>query len=234
MRLLPFQARITFSNGALIEASRIAVWNKDKIIVTISAGLWVVNVATITQGKSYHLPSHRCSAISYKYWIHQGLCGSVINIGLIDFRQPKLIYLQARSAWVSSRSSCAILNTEENKLNIIVTLVLHVVLLLTMLAGLFRLRRDGSGRFGIAQLLWNQVGSWWFPCLWCSPSTDMFSVRKNILGLLIATLTGVPTTVGPYIFSYKSTLRSSRRGLAGVYLFESEWYCSVLEIRCLN
>jgi len=81
--------------------------------------------------------------------------------------------VRARSAWVSSRSSCTVINTEENKLNIIVTLALDMVLLLTMLAGLLRLRRDGSGRFGVAQLLWNQ----------------------GVLWLLLATVAGVPPTV---------------------------------------
>jgi hypothetical protein len=32
-----------------------------------------------------------------------------------------------------------------------------IVLLLTMLAGLFRLRYDGYGTFGLARLLWKQV-----------------------------------------------------------------------------
>jgi len=110
----------------------IAIWNKDKIVVTISTGLWFVNAAFITQG-----------------------------------------IVRARSAWVSSRSSCTVINTEENKLNIIVTLALDMVLLLTMLAGLLRLRRDGSGRFGVARLLWIQSFLW----------------------LLFATLAGVPPTV---------------------------------------
>jgi hypothetical protein len=48
-------------------------------------------------------------------------------------------------------------NTESNKLNIIVTLVTDVILLLIMLIGLFRLRRNGAGTFGLGQLLWRQA-----------------------------------------------------------------------------
>ena len=31
---------------------------------------------------------------------------------------------------------------------------------ITMLAGLFRLRRLGAGTFGLGRLLWTQVGRW--------------------------------------------------------------------------
>ena len=50
-----------------------------------------------------------------------------------------------------------VLNTERSKDNIIATLVSDVVLLLTMLVGLLRLRKDGT-LFGLGQLLWRQVG----------------------------------------------------------------------------
>jgi hypothetical protein len=158
VRPLSFQARTIFPNKALIEASRAAIWNRDKIVVTISAGIWFVNAVVIIQGKSRHLPSHRRPAISRGHYIYQGLRGSVININLIEFRHSKLIYLQARDAWVPS-SSCTAINTEENKPNIVVSLVLDMILLLTMLAGLLRLRRGGDGRFGVIRFLWNQVGS---------------------------------------------------------------------------
>jgi hypothetical protein len=51
-----------------------------------------------------------------------------------------------------------VLNPESSKLNITVLLVTDIVLLLTMLVGLLRLRSDGIGTFGIGQLLWKQVG----------------------------------------------------------------------------
>lgn len=61
------------------------------------------------------------------------------------------------------------------ELALIVTLVVDVILLFTVLLGLFRMRRDGGGMFGLSQLLWKQVG--WRGCprwLSCSPFTDMF------------------------------------------------------------
>jgi len=44
--------------------------------------------------------------------------------------------------------------------------VTDIVLLFIMLLGLFRLRHDGYGTFGLARLLWKQV--WWivFGQLW--------------------------------------------------------------------
>ena len=53
---------------------------------------------------------------------------------------------------------CIVVNSESNKLNITVLLVTDIVLLLTMLVGLLRLRSDGIGAHGVAQLLWRQVG----------------------------------------------------------------------------
>jgi hypothetical protein len=73
---------------------------------------------------------------------------------------PRLIDTQLRSAWSPFWQGCAVLNTEGNKLNIIVSLITDIVLLLIMLVGLLRLRSEGGGRFGIGLLLWNQVGSW--------------------------------------------------------------------------
>ena len=44
------------------------------------------------------------------------------------------------------------------RLGTIVALVTDVALLLIMLFGVFRLRRDGGGMMALGQLLWNQVG----------------------------------------------------------------------------
>lgn len=52
---------------------------------------------------------------------------------------------------------CIVVNTESTKLNIIVTLIADVILLLIMLAGLFRMRRYGCGKFGLGHLMWIQV-----------------------------------------------------------------------------
>jgi hypothetical protein len=51
-----------------------------------------------------------------------------------------------------------VLNTEDNKPNIIVALVTDIVLLLVVLIGLFRLLRDSGGSFDLGRFLWKQVG----------------------------------------------------------------------------
>jgi hypothetical protein len=52
---------------------------------------------------------------------------------------------------------CIVTNSETNKFNIVVLLATDIVLLLTMLVGLLRLRGDGIGTHGVGQLLWKQV-----------------------------------------------------------------------------
>lgn len=60
--------------------------------------------------------------------------------------------------WDPVLQGCLVLNTEDNKPNIIVTLVADIVLLLVVLIGLFRFLHDSSGSFGLGRLLWKQVG----------------------------------------------------------------------------
>jgi len=68
-----------------------------------------------------------------------------------------LIHLQLRSEWFPAMPGCNIFNSEDSKLNIIVSLVTDIVLLLTMFVGLFRMRSHDDGTFGIGLLLWKQV-----------------------------------------------------------------------------
>ena len=70
------------------------------------------------------------------------------------------MYLQLRSDWDPAVPACIIFNSDSSKLNIIVTLITDIILLLTVLIGLLRLRREVSGTlaFGIGRLLWKQVG----------------------------------------------------------------------------
>jgi hypothetical protein len=53
---------------------------------------------------------------------------------------------------------CSPANIETSKPSIIVMAISDIILLVTMLVGLLRLRRNGGGRFGLAKLLWEQVG----------------------------------------------------------------------------
>ena len=73
-------------------------------------------------------------------------------------RSFELIHLQLRSDWYDFLPGCIVFNSHSSKLNIIVGLIVDIVLLLTMLAGLLRLRSEGGGTFGIGGLLWKQVG----------------------------------------------------------------------------
>ena len=70
------------------------------------------------------------------------------------------MYLQLRSDWDPAVPACIIFNSDNSKLNIIVTLITDIILLLIVLIGLLRLRSEVSGTlvFGIGHLLWKQVG----------------------------------------------------------------------------
>jgi hypothetical protein len=65
-------------------------------------------------------------------------------------------HLQLRSE-TASPDSCMPKNIQISKLNIISTLVTHVVLLLIMLVGLLQLRIKGVGMLSLGRLLWKQV-----------------------------------------------------------------------------
>ena len=52
---------------------------------------------------------------------------------------------------------CFPTNGEDNKPTLIAMLATDVILLIIMLVGLFRLRQDGRGAFGLTQLMWKQV-----------------------------------------------------------------------------
>jgi len=98
-----------------------AIWNRDRIVMTISVGVWVVSVSFIIQG-----------------------------------------IVRLRSVWDPALQFCTVLNSKSNQLNITVTLIADIILLLIVLIGLLRLRRDGGGRFALGRLLWNQGVLWLF------------------------------------------------------------------------
>jgi len=66
-----------------------------------------------------------------------------------------------RSAWVPEQSVCGVLNTDSSNKNALATLVSDVVLLVTMLVGLLRLRRKDI-MSGFVHLLWKQGVIWLF------------------------------------------------------------------------
>ncbi|KAN0141792.1 hypothetical protein V8E53_000254 [Lactarius tabidus] len=66
-----------------------------------------------------------------------------------------------RAAWVPAQSVCEVLNTESTIQTVVATLVTDVVLLLTVLVGLLRLRPYGTV-FGVGNILWKQGLIWLF------------------------------------------------------------------------
>ncbi|KAH9977433.1 hypothetical protein BJV74DRAFT_953545 [Russula compacta] len=70
--------------------------------------------------------------------------------------------IRFRAEWVSDEVGCEVVQIEGIQLSTIAALVTDVVLLLIMLFGVFRLRRDGGGTMALGRLLWNQGIIWLF------------------------------------------------------------------------
>jgi len=66
--------------------------------------------------------------------------------------------VKLRAEWTTAglQGSCAILNTDSSKANIVAMLVTDVILLAIMLVGLFRLRHRADHPVGLTRLLWTQ------------------------------------------------------------------------------
>jgi len=106
---------------------------------------------------------------------------------------------------------CAARENFSNRLTLISVAVTDTVLLLMMLVGLFRLRRDGYATFGLARLLWKQVRWIFSRQLWLFWLIDILSFRKGVIWISIATATEIPPAVSlanftPRLFSFNSTL----------------------------
>jgi hypothetical protein len=71
----------------------------------------------------------------------------------------RLIHLQLRATWVPTLQTCVVLNSDEIKITLLITVITDTILFVTMLVGLFRLLTDSSSAFGLVGLLWKQVGS---------------------------------------------------------------------------
>ena len=93
------------------------------------------------------------------------------------------------------------LNTDSSKYNIVATLATDVILLLIMLAGLFRIRLQRGSMSGLGLLLWKQVGWWRFSLIGCSLLTNVMFVLKGIIWILLAVAAEVPAAVRLCILS---------------------------------
>ncbi|KAI9458088.1 hypothetical protein F5148DRAFT_1287501 [Russula earlei] len=168
----------------LIVLRVVAIWNKIKIIIIVSAFLWVTNVAVIIRGKSHSL------SLPQTIVTHSP---TLFSSGIV----------QLRAVWDPALKVCFILNSEISKPNIIVTLISDIFLLLTMLGGLMDLRRLGGGTFGIGRLLWNQ-GVIWLVIAIIAEATPMILIILNLNG----NVASLPVVAGP-IYALKNQLRST-------------------------
>ena len=64
-------------------------------------------------------------------------------------------------------------NFDSTKYSIIGSLFSDLALLLIMLVGLLRMRREGSGAFALGRTLWKQVRWWQFPVAVVLPNSLM-------------------------------------------------------------
>jgi len=84
--------------------------------------------------------------------------------------------VRLRSAWAPRPGSCIDLNIQSNAVNLVVTIVIDIVLLLTMLVGLIRLRRGEGGMFALSKLLWNQGILWLFLAIFAELPWGVFVI----------------------------------------------------------
>ena len=73
-----------------------------------------------------------------------------------------LITTQIRSTWIPVLDVCSTADLKGVEETFILILITDLILLVTMLTGLLRLRRHGGGTRGLGLLLWKQVRCWPF------------------------------------------------------------------------
>ncbi|KAH9015209.1 hypothetical protein EDB84DRAFT_1679970 [Lactarius hengduanensis] len=111
-----------FAAASLLIVLRIfAIWDGNKIAVSIAMSAWLTNVA---------------------FLIHD--------------------ITKLRATWVPVPGVCAVLNIESSKNTVILTLVTDVILCLTMLVGLLRLRQNGTTMVVLWNFFWRQGLIWVF------------------------------------------------------------------------
>jgi len=68
--------------------------------------------------------------------------------------------IRLRFAWFTDSNECLVQSVKSFQLSLIAVLITNIVLLLTVIVGLFRLRCSGGGSFGLQRFLWNQGIVW--------------------------------------------------------------------------
>jgi hypothetical protein len=114
-------------------------------------------------------------------------------------------------------------DAERDKIALIIQLAVDVVLITTMFFGLLRFRGRGTGMFGLARLLWKQVGLWQsLIAVSLSFSNVVYFVCKGLIWLLFATGAGVITVAS--VASSLAPLRSQTFCIAALRFFGSDTY----------
>jgi hypothetical protein len=119
--------------------------------------VWLANLSFLIHGKL--LPTYFADELkTCQTWLVTRLYSGEESISK-HIGYLKLIHPQIRSTWVPADSFCSVPYVRTNNKTIVSMFITDFILLVTMLVGLFRLRRIGAGRFGVGHLLWKQV-SW--------------------------------------------------------------------------
>ncbi|KAF8473077.1 hypothetical protein DFH94DRAFT_855978 [Russula ochroleuca] len=123
----------------------IAIWNKNRVVVTLAVIVWGISVVSHIQSKALPLTALKKTLnLMEFYTIVVWLTGAA----------------QLRSVWVPEQSICEPFKTESSVLSFIPTIISDIVLLLIMFFGLLILRRHGGGTTGLIYLLWKQGIIW--------------------------------------------------------------------------
>ncbi|KAH9970478.1 hypothetical protein BJV74DRAFT_990521 [Russula compacta] len=86
--------------------------------------------------------------------------GGVIGLWVTNMAFLIQSCVKTRSIWVPTERACVVPDMKNLELALIVTFIVDVILLFTVLLGLFRMHREGGGMFGLSQLLWKQGMIW--------------------------------------------------------------------------
>ncbi|KAH9964960.1 hypothetical protein BC827DRAFT_1374802 [Russula dissimulans] len=157
----PFQslAYLGFAAATLLIVLRIvAIWNKNKAVVRIAIGLWITNVAFLIQGRSLSLPTN------------------------MSPKQTRFVTgaIRLRFAWFTDPKECLVQSVKSFQLSLIVALITNIVLLLTVIVGLLRLRYSGGGSFGLQRFLWNQGIVWFLLAIVAEVPPVVFILNMNV------------------------------------------------------
>jgi len=117
--LVSFFSLSAIAASFLVVLRIIAIWNRNRAVMVMAFGVWVINVAFLIQGAAAQ---------------------------------------RLRFVWQPSQhsGSCIPVESESSIFTICSMVASDIALVLIMLVGLLRLRRDGDSKFGLTHLLWKQ------------------------------------------------------------------------------